>query len=107
MKTSMQRMTSIAVLSGALLISACAPTPTRQGTGEYIDDTAITTRVKTALLADPDVKGTAINVETYRGVVQLSGFVDSAVEIDKAVQKAAEVKGVNSVQNDLRIKPAR
>ena len=97
----------VAAVLAALTITACSPTPTRQATGEYIDDTSITTRVKAALLADPDVKGTAINVETYRGVVQLSGFVDSSHEIDQAARKASEVKGVNSVQNDLRVKPSR
>ena len=107
MKSSIGRSTTAVALVTCLMAAGCAPTPTRQGTGEYIDDTAITAKVKTALLADPEVKGTAVNVETYRGVVQLSGFVDSDDEAARAVRKAYEVKGVNSVQNDLRVKPAR
>ena len=110
----MQAMTKRAKAAATLIVAmvtlgsvGCSPTPTRQGAGEYIDDTAITTKVKAALLADPEVKGTAVNVETYRGVVQLSGFVDSEAEINRALNKAYEVKGVTSVRNDLRVKPSR
>ena len=96
-----------AILAAALFATGCAPTTTKRGTGEFVDDAAITTKVKAALLADPDVKGTQVNVDTYRGVVQLSGFVASDTERQKATQKAAEVTGVNSVRNDLQIRPAR
>lgn len=107
MKSSIKRSTATVGLIAALALAGCAPTPTRQGTGEYIDDTAITAKVKAALLADPEVKGTQVNVETYRGVVQLSGFVNTQDEINRATRKTYEVKGVNSVQNDLRVKPSR
>lgn len=107
MKKLSIRSASAAILAAALLAAGCAPTTTKRGTGEYVDDTAITTKVKAALLGDPDVKGTAVNVDTYRGVVQLSGFVASESEKQKATQKAAEVAGVTSVRNDLQIRPSR
>ncbi|MDP3668784.1 MAG: BON domain-containing protein [Telluria sp.] len=94
------------VLSAALIATlvACAPTATREGTGEYIDDSLITAKVKTALAADPDVKATEINVETFKGNVQLSGFVNSSENVQKAVELARNVKGVKSVKNDMRVK---
>ena len=82
----------------------CASTSKQAGTGEYIDDTVITTKVKAAILDEPTVKVTEINVETFKGVVQLSGFVSSQADIDKAVQIARGVGGVKSVKNDMRIK---
>lgn len=89
------------------LASACAPTSSRPSTGEYIDDATITTRVKAALAGDSEVKAREVNVETYTGVVQLSGFVDSQAEIRRAVEIARDVPGVKSVRNDIQIKPAR
>ncbi|HZX31843.1 MAG TPA: BON domain-containing protein [Rhodocyclaceae bacterium] len=96
-----------ATLPALTTLTACSPTPTRQAAGEYLDDATITTRVKSALVQDPDVRATEVNVETYRGVVQLSGFVDSESEARRAVNVARQVPGVNSVKNDIRIKPAR
>ncbi len=94
---------SFAVLSlGAL--GACAGTPTSSGTGEYVDDTVITTKVKAAVLAEPTLKSAEINVETFKGRVQLSGFVNSKADIDKAVALTREIKGVSSVANDMRVK---
>ncbi len=89
-----------------LLASAlgCASTATREGTGEYIDDSVITTKVKTAIFSDSTLKVNEINVETFKGVVQLSGFVRSQADIDKAVRVARGVAGVKSVKNDMRIK---
>ena len=107
MKTFSVRTATAAILAAALFATGCAPTANQRGTGEVVDDATITTKVKAALLADPDVKGTQVNVDTYRGVVSLSGFVDSQQQISKAQQKAAEVAGVTSVRNDLRLKPAR
>jgi osmotically-inducible protein OsmY len=89
------------------LFAGCAPTETKRGTAEVVDDATITSKVKAALVADPDVKGTQVNVNTYRGVVSLSGFVGSDAEARKATQKAAEVAGVTSVRNDLQVKPTR
>ena len=83
---------------------ACAPTPTREGTGEYIDDSVITTKVKAAFAADPQVKATQVQVETFKGTVQLSGFVDSRESAQRAVEIARGVNGVKSVKNDTVIR---
>ncbi|HWJ94307.1 MAG TPA: BON domain-containing protein [Telluria sp.] len=85
-------------------LAACAPTATREGTGEYIDDTMITSKVKAAFAADPQVKATEVKVETFKGTVQLSGFVDSRASAEKAVELARQVKGVKAVKNDTVIK---
>ena len=95
-----------AVSLGALSLAACTPTRTQESAGEYIDDATLTTKVKTALFADPAVKGLQISVETFRGRVQLAGFVNSQAEIDRAVAIARSVKGVSSVDNALRVKHA-
>ena len=91
---------------GILLASAwgCGATATREGTGEYVDDSVITAKVKTAIFNDSSLKVNEINVETFKGVVQLSGFVRSQADVDKAVQVARGVAGVKSVKNDMRIK---
>lgn len=88
-----------------ILLVGCASTHSRESTGEYIDDTAITAKVKAALVADKEVSAMSVNVETFRGVVQLSGFADNSAEISKAVRVTRGVKGVKSVKNDLRVKP--
>lgn len=82
----------------------CASSPKHEGTGEYIDDSVITTKVKAAVFKEDSLKSTEINVETYKGVVQLSGFVNSEADIKKAVEVARSVKGVTSVKNDMRLK---
>ena len=103
-------MTMLKRLSGffivALMLSAlgCASTSKQSSTGEYFDDTLITTKVKTAILNEPSLKVTQINVETFKNVVQLSGFVDSAASMDKAVTVARSVQGVSSVKNDMRLR---
>jgi osmotically-inducible protein OsmY len=91
-----------AILLASLL--GCAATSTKEGTGEYFDDTAITTKVKAAIFDEPSLKSTEINVETFKGTVQLSGFVSSRADINKAVELARGVKGVTSVKNDMRVK---
>jgi osmotically-inducible protein OsmY len=90
----------------ALMVSAlgCASTSQRASTGEYIDDSWITTKVKTQIFNEPTLKVTQINVETYKNVVQLSGFVDSTASMDKAVAIARSVEGVSSVKNDMRLR---
>jgi len=85
-------------------VVGCASTSQQEGTGQYIDDTVITAKVKAALIEDPTTKATEINVETFKGVVQLSGFVISQAAIDRAVELARGVAGVKSVKNDMRIK---
>ncbi len=82
----------------------CAATPKKASTGEYFDDTLITTKVKAAVLNEPTLKSAEINVETFKGVVQLSGFVSSAADQAKATEVAKSVKGVTSVKNDTRLK---
>jgi len=82
----------------------CASTPKREGTGEYLDDSAITTKVKAAIFNDPALKVFQVNVETFKGDVQLSGFVDSAQSVTKAGEVARSVKGVKSVKNNLIVK---
>lgn len=91
------------IASGTLL-SGCAASDHHQSTGQYIDDSTITTKVKAAILDDPDLHVTQVNVETYQGVVQLSGFVDEHSQIKKAEADARNVEGVRSVKNDLRVK---
>jgi osmotically-inducible protein OsmY len=82
----------------------CGSTSTKEGTGEYVDDSVITAKVKSAILNDSSLKVNEINVETFKGIVQLSGFVRSQTDIDKAVQVARGVAGVKSVKNDMRVK---
>lgn len=86
------------------LVVGCASTSKQEGSGEYVDDTVITTKVKTAIFNEPDLKSAEINVETFKGVVQLSGFVSSQAAVNKAVSVARSVNGVKSVRNDMRIK---
>ena len=83
---------------------ACASTPKQEGTGEYVDDSVITTKVKTLLAADDFLKSFQIGVETYKGTVQLSGFVNSQKAVDKAVEITRGVRGVGSVKNNLIVK---
>jgi hypothetical protein len=84
--------------------AACASTPERESTGEYVDDSVITTKVKSLLAADDFLKSFKISVKTYKGTVQLSGFVNSQQAVDKADEIALSVKGVKSVKNDLIVK---
>jgi osmotically-inducible protein OsmY len=88
----------------AVLIAGCASTTKQASTGEYIDDTVITSKVKAEILNDPMLKVFQINVETFKGVVQLAGFVDSAEASARAAVVAKSVKGVESVKNNLIVK---
>jgi osmotically-inducible protein OsmY len=83
---------------------ACASSPKHESTGEYVDDSVITTKVKSLLGADDFLKSFQIGVETYKGTVQLSGFVDSQSAVNKAVEITRSVKGVDSVKNNLIVK---
>jgi hyperosmotically inducible protein len=102
-----------ALAAAALALGACASSnPPKanestksETTGQYVDDATLTAKVKTAIASDVGVKAAAnVNVETYRGVVQLSGFADSDAQASKAVAAAKRVSGVRSVKNDMRIK---
>ena len=104
-------MTSItrklAMIATALLmitVLGCASTRTQEASGEYVDDTVITGKVKTAIFNEPTLKSSEINVETFKGVVQLSGFVSSPAAESTAVALARGVGGVKSVKNDMRLK---
>jgi len=85
-------------------LAGCAGTQKKESTGEYVDDSTITTKVKSAILMDSTLKVMQINVETFKGVVQLSGFVDSSQSAAKAAEVARGVKGVESVKNNLIVK---
>jgi hypothetical protein len=84
--------------------AACASTRTQESTGEYVDDSVITTKVKALLAGDDFLKSFQISVETFKGIVQLSGFVNSQQAVDKAGQIARSVNGVTSVKNNLIVK---
>ena len=107
MNTNKTLTRRLALLSAAVALSAlgaCASTRTSEGTGEYVDDTVITAKVKAMILNEPTLKSAEINVETFKGRVQLSGFVSSRADMEKATMVAREVKGVTSVANDMRMK---
>ncbi|MEQ1528934.1 MAG: BON domain-containing protein [Methylococcales bacterium] len=100
-----KRLFSAAFLAVALLTMAgCASTKTQEATGQYFDDSVITSKVKAAILHEPTLSSAEINVETFKGVVQLSGFVNSSPDIAKAVDLANTIGGVKSVKNDMRLK---
>ncbi len=103
MKTYKRAIPLLAILATASLIG-CASTSRSEGTGEYVDDSVITGKVKAAILEEPSLKSSEINVETFKGTVQLSGFVSSQDKVDTAIAMARNVKGVTSVQNDMRLK---
>ena len=82
----------------------CAATSKQEGTGEYFDDTILTTKVKAAVINEPSLKSAEINVETFKGIVQLSGFVKTVAERNRAVQLARGIAGVRQVKNDILIR---
>ena len=104
MKTFGKYLTAFFLAITLVAAVGCASNSKQAGAGEYIDDAVITTKVKAAILDDPTVKVTEVNVETFKGVVQLSGFVSSQADINKAVEIARGVGGVKSVKNDMRVK---
>lgn len=82
----------------------CNAASKKETTAEYIDDSYLTTKVKAAILRDPTLKSSEINVETYKGAVQLSGFVNSRSDINRAVEVTRTVRGVKAVRNDMQVK---
>jgi osmotically-inducible protein OsmY len=103
----MTQFARISILVAAMSLTAlagCASTQTHESTGQYMDDAAITTKVKAAILNEPTLKSAEINVETFKGRVQLSGFVTDRARMDRAVVVAQGVGGVTSVTNDMRVK---
>lgn len=102
--TQLRRFSSFFLTLLLATMLGCAATPKHEGTGEYVDDTVITSKVKAAVLGEPSLKSAEINVETFKGVVQLSGFVRSQADINKAVEVARGVSGVKSVKNNMTLK---
>ena len=104
MKTRRWVVACLMLMMSSAAFLACASTAKQSSTGEYIDDSVITTKAKSLLVADDFLKSFQIGVETYKGVVQLSGFVNSQAAVDKAVEVAQSVQGIKSVKNDLVVK---
>jgi|SRR6185437_3156534 hyperosmotically inducible periplasmic protein len=109
MKTNKGRTTLNSVIvfllaMAATFAAACAATPTQQSTGGYIDDATITAKIKTNLVQDAKVSATDVHVKTYKGVVDLSGFVDSQSQVSQAGLVARQVSGVKAVHNNLIVK---
>jgi osmotically-inducible protein OsmY len=103
----MKQLKRFSAFFGVVLLAGilgCAATSKKEGTAEYVDDSAITTKVKSAMVGSSGLKSTDINVETFKGVVQLSGFVNSEAQRAQAVKVAQGVSGVKSVKNDMRLK---
>lgn len=104
MKTTQRFFTLLLAAAALTTVVACSSTPTQESTGQYMDDTAITTKVKAAIFNEPSLKSAEINVETFKGAVQLSGFVGTQADIQKAIAITQGVSGVTSVKNDMRLK---
>jgi osmotically-inducible protein OsmY len=102
--TRLKRFSAFLVVALMATAAGCAGTSTKQSTGAYLDDSVITTKVKTAIFNEPSLSVTDIKVQTNKHVVQLSGMVDSPADMNKAVALARSVPGVASVQNDMRLK---
>ena len=104
LKTAVLATLFTATLGLTAFTSGCAATATKESTGEYVDDSSITLKVKAALLKDPTVKGLEVNVETFKGTVQLSGFVSTSEEKAQAGRVTAMVKGVAAINNNIIVK---
>ncbi len=99
-KTISAAMAAIALVT----LVGCAAGPAHESTGQYVDDSVITTKTKAAILNEPTLKSAEINVETFKGTVQLTGFVNSQADVNRAVEVTKGVSGVKSVKNDMRLK---
>jgi hyperosmotically inducible protein len=96
---------SLLCLTGSLVFAfGCSSSPTKEGSGEFVDDAAVTTKVKAEILREPSLKAAEINVETFKGVVQLSGFVATPAEVGTAADVARKVPGVKEVRNDVKLR---
>ncbi len=103
MKNSLLKHAAPLLLAG-LFLAGCAGSPTKESTGEYVDDSALTAKVKTAMIRDDAVKAFQIQVDTFKGVVQLSGFVDNADQKAAAERDAQGVPGVHEMKNNITVK---
>lgn len=102
-----QAYKSVSIVLLSLMFASmvgCNSAPKKETASEYIDDSYLTTKVKAAILRDPTLKSSEINVETYKGAVQLSGFVGSRSDITRAVEVTRTVRGVKAVRNDIQLK---
>lgn len=99
-----KRFAAVFFAFSLLAVAGCASTSTQNGPGGYVDDAVITTKVKAAIVKEPNLKATEINVETFKGTVQLSGFVATKEAASRAGAVASGVEGVKSVKNDIRVK---
>lgn len=97
-------LTSALLAFALITLVGCASTTSKEGTGEYFDDSVITTKVKASILDQPMLKVLEIKVDTFKGVVHLSGYVSSTAEVNRAAEVARGVPGVKSVRNDLRVR---
>lgn len=105
MKSALRFPTLLLAVAAALTtLVGCTATPQRESAGQYLDDTAITAKIKAAIFNEPSLKSAEVKVETFKGVVQLSGFVNSQADIARAAAVAGGVSGVKSVKNDMRLK---
>ncbi len=104
---SLSRFLGVVMAAAVLALTGCAGSESKRSTGEFSSDAALTAKVKTAIASDAGIgSASVINVNSYRGVVQLSGFVDSAEKIERAATAARNVQGVRSVENNIQVKPA-
>jgi len=99
-----KRITAFSLAAIMVAVAGCAGSATQESTGEFVTDSWITTKVKAALVDSPSVKATEVNVETFKGAVQLSGFVSSPTAMNEAIRITRDIRGVTSVKNDMRIK---
>jgi osmotically-inducible protein OsmY len=104
MKQLSKYLSAVFLAATLVTVVGCSSTPQKEGTGQYFDDSVITAKVKAAIFDEPTTKSAEINVETFKGVVQLSGFVSSQAAANKAVELARGVSGVKGVTNDMRLK---
>ena len=104
MKQLSKYLSAVFLAATLVTVVGCSSTPQKEGTGQYIDDSVITAKVKAAIFDEPTTKSAEINVETFKGVVQLSGFVSSQAAANKAMELARGISGVKGVTNDMRLK---
>jgi osmotically-inducible protein OsmY len=101
---SLKYITTLLAAVALTVLVGCASSAKQESTGQYVDDSVITTKTKAAIFNDPSLKSAEINVETFKGAVQLSGFVSSQADINKALELTRSVNGVTSIKNDMRLK---
>ena len=108
MKNSIRLVALLAIGAGGLasFTTGCSGTATRQSTGEYVDDATITAKVKSAFISDKTVEADQVDVTTFKGNVQLAGFVDTAEMKERAGQIAGTIEGVTQVTNNITVKTA-